>query len=117
MAQVLSSYPKINIDDNKKPILAVIANIKVLNAKENYFIESVSRMIPFTLKENGCHSYVFHQSMTDPTEFAFYEQWESEDHLNVHLNSVHMKNFFEEVSGILEIGYPQIKTYHNFTQN
>ena len=117
MAQVLSSYPKINIDDNKKPILAVIANVKVLKAKENYFIESVSRIISVTLKENGCLSYIFHQATNDPTEFVFYEQWESEDHLNAHLNSSHMKNFFEEVAGILETGYPQIKTYHNFTQN
>lgn len=117
MGQVLRSYPEINADSNKKPILAVIANVKVFDTKENYFIESASRMIPFTLKEKGCYSYVFHQSIENPTEFAFYEQWESEDHLNVHLNSLHMKNFFEEVSGILEIGYPQIKKYYNFTQN
>ncbi len=117
MAQFLSTYPIINIDNNKKPILDVIAFVKVLNAKENDFIESVFRMIPYTLSEKGCYNYIFHQSTSEPTEFAFYEQWESDDHLNAHLKSGHMKIFFGEVAEILEVGYPQIKTYSNFKQN
>lgn len=67
--------------------VTVIASIKVKAGEEDRARELLGSIVPATLQEPGCLTYDLHQSLTDPTEFMFYERWESDDALAAHAAS------------------------------
>jgi quinol monooxygenase YgiN len=46
-------------------------------------------LIEPTRKEDGCLSYDLFQDVTNPGKFTFIENWQSKEHLDVHLKSPH----------------------------
>jgi len=46
-------------------------------------------------QEPGCIEYHMLRDQQDPTLFIFYEIWQSREHLAVHENLPHMKQFFD----------------------
>lgn len=68
-------------------IVTVIASIKVKAGTEDRARELLGSIVPATLQEPGCLAYDLHQSLTDPTEFMFYERWVSDDALAAHAAS------------------------------
>jgi len=46
-------------------------------------------LIEPTRKEKGCISYDLYQDMTNPGKFTFIENWQSKEHLDVHLKMPH----------------------------
>lgn len=67
--------------------VTVIAHIKVKVGADARAGEVLGSIVPATLQEPGCLAYELHQSLTDPTEFMFYERWESDDALAAHAAS------------------------------
>ena len=47
-------------------------------------------LIEPTRKEAGCISYNLYQDTTNPGKFTFIENWQSKEHLDVHLKSPHL---------------------------
>jgi len=47
-------------------------------------------LIEPTRKESGCIAYELYQDSTNPGIFTFVEEWESKEHLDVHLKSPHL---------------------------
>jgi quinol monooxygenase YgiN len=47
-------------------------------------------LIEPTRKENGCISYELYQDSANAGIFTFVEEWESREHLDVHLKSPHL---------------------------
>jgi len=47
-------------------------------------------LIEPTRKESGCISYNLYQDTTNPGKFTFIENWQSKEHLDVHLKSPHL---------------------------
>jgi quinol monooxygenase YgiN len=45
-----------------------------------------------TRREPGCVTYELLQNRTDPTDFTFVEEWNSEADLDAHLQSPHLRN-------------------------
>lgn len=43
------------------------------------------KLIPITVKEPGCLSYVLHSDDQDPSHFMFHESWESRDLWQQHM--------------------------------
>jgi quinol monooxygenase YgiN len=43
-----------------------------------------------TRKEEGCISYDLYQDITNPGKFTFLENWQSKEHLDVHLKTPHL---------------------------
>lgn len=68
-------------------IVTVIASIKVKSGTEARAAEVLAAAVPPTLQEPGCLVYDLHQSLTDPTEFMFYERWSSDEALAAHAAS------------------------------
>jgi len=54
-----------------------------------------------TRKENGCISYELYQDTVNPGIFTFIEEWQSKQHLDVHLQSPHLIKAGEEFAKIL----------------
>ena len=68
-------------------IVTVIAALRVKPGAEDRARHLLHRVIAPTLEEPGCLAYDLHQSVTDPTEFMFYEQWASDAALAAHAAS------------------------------
>lgn len=68
-------------------IVTVIASIKVKSGAEVRALSLLAGIVPATLQEPGCLAYDLHQSLTDPTEFMFYERWSSDEALAAHAAS------------------------------
>ena len=58
-------------------------------------------LIEPTRKENGCISYDLYQDTTNPGKFTFIENWQSKEHLDVHLKTPHLVAAGEAFNNIL----------------
>ena len=47
-------------------------------------------LIDPTRKEEGCISYDLYQDTSNPGRFTFIEEWQSKEHLDVHLKTPHL---------------------------
>ncbi|MFT4465310.1 MAG: putative quinol monooxygenase [Sodalis sp. (in: enterobacteria)] len=54
-------------------------------------VDVVAPCIAATRREQGCLSYTFHQDKERPDSFMFIETWASEDALERHAQSAHLK--------------------------
>jgi quinol monooxygenase YgiN len=97
MVQAMSSSEKV----------VVVATIEVKPGTEDQALAAFSTSIPPTHEEEGCLGYALHQDRQDPTRFVFVEQWASEDALNAHAKTPHLRELFGTV-GELVTGPPTI---------
>jgi quinol monooxygenase YgiN len=63
--------------------------------------EIVTGFIEPTRKEAGCISYVLVQNDADPLEFTFVEEWASDEALDAHLQSPHLKRGAAQLAVLL----------------
>ncbi len=49
-------------------------------------------------QEEGCMEYHIYQKNLESTDLFVFERWESRAHLDAHLKTEHMANFFEKTS-------------------
>ena len=54
-----------------------------------------------TRKEAGCLVYTFYADRDDPSTFFIFEEWESDEALQRHFQTDHMKAFLQEAPKIL----------------
>jgi quinol monooxygenase YgiN len=67
--------------------LTLIAKLRAKPGMEARVLEAFGALRTPTHKEEGCVYYEFHQSLEDPREFMFYENWASAAHLDAHLKT------------------------------
>ena len=69
------------------------------------FVEAVKRaclaLVEPSRADKGCLNYDLYQSTEDPTVFIFYENWESREDIERHLESPHSLAFDENTAGML----------------
>lgn len=53
----------------------------------------LTKLIAPTLLEEGCITYDLHQDNEDPTHFMFFENWQTRELWQDHLNTPHIKKF------------------------
>jgi len=70
----------------------------------------LTELIEPTRKEPGCVSYELLQNRSDPTDFTFVEEWESDGALEAHLNTAHIRNAIASLAGLLAAA-PDIRSY------
>ena len=51
-------------------------------------------------KEEGCISYVFSRDLTEEGAFRIFEEWQSQEALDLHFASPHMAKFQQALGGI-----------------
>ena len=69
----------------------------------------LTELIEPTRKEPGCISYELLQNRSDPSDFTFIEEWESDGALEAHLNTAHIRNAITRLTGL--IAAPDIRSY------
>ena len=90
--------------------LRVVARVKALPDKVDATRSILLELIEPTRKESGCFSYELLQNKTDPTDFAFVEEWESDTALDSHMASNHLAVTVSKLTGLLAEA-PDIRKY------
>ena len=75
-------------------MILVNARCNVLPQRQADFISEVQKIIPVVRKEAGCTRYELLLDAHHPGIFHFIEEWESQGHLDDHLASPRMKEYF-----------------------
>lgn len=59
------------------------------------------KLVAPTLEEAGCMQYDLHQDNENAALFLFYENWESRELWQQHMNSTHLAGFIKATEGAL----------------
>jgi len=87
---------KMNINTLKVVAIAETSSEKAMELKKVCL-----GLIEPTRKESGCISYELYEDKTNPGRFTFIEEWESQEHLDVHLKTPHLVAAGEAFSKIV----------------
>lgn len=69
---------------------------------QSKWLEMARELAAKTWEEEGCISYEFVRSKEKPTRFVIVEEWESQFHLDAHLNTPHFQTLVPLMDGISE---------------
>lgn len=72
------------------PHLTIVADILAKPDQIDFLKEKLEALIPPTLKEEGCVQYDLHQDNENPAHFLFFENWESRELWQKHMEADHI---------------------------
>ena len=81
------------------PRLTIVANIRANPDKIDLVKAELEKLIPITRAEQGCIQYDLHQDNENPAHFLFYENWESRELWQIHMNAPHLAAYREATDG------------------
>ena len=82
--------------------LTITGNVLANPDKIDFVKAELEKLIPITRKEAGCIQYDLHQDNENPAYFLFYENWESRELWQTHMNAPHLTAFMEVTDGAIE---------------
>lgn len=82
--------------------LTIVANIKAAADKVDLVKAELLKLVPITRAEAGCINYDLHQDNDNPTHFVFYENWESRELWQTHMNAPHLAAYMQATDGAVE---------------
>ena len=74
-------------------LLTVVAEMVAKPGKEDELKRRLLALVGPTRQEDGCVQYDLHQHTSEGGRFAFYENWQSRELLERHLQSPHLLAF------------------------
>ncbi len=80
-------------------VLIIVARIKAKKNNATLVETELLKLVEPTRKEEGCLQYDLHQDNEKPEIFIFYENWASNDLLQAHMNSEHLKALLKAIDG------------------
>lgn len=81
--------------------LTIIANIKTKADKVELVKAELLKLIAVTRAEEGCIDYDLHQDNENPAHFLFYENWESRELWQAHMDNQHLKDYTAATEGAI----------------
>ncbi|NER80276.1 MAG: antibiotic biosynthesis monooxygenase [Leptolyngbya sp. SIO1D8] len=84
------------------PKLTITGNILAKADKIDLVKAGLEKLIPITRAEAGCMQYDLHQDNENPAYFMFYENWESRELWQTHMNSPHLAAYVAATEGVVE---------------
>ncbi|WP_299808547.1 putative quinol monooxygenase [uncultured Roseibium sp.] len=79
--------------------LTIVANIHARPEKIELVKAELLKLVPITRAEKGCITYDLHQDNEDPAHFMFYENWESREIWQEHMNAPHLAAYIAATDG------------------
>lgn len=83
--------------------VVITAILKAHPGKEEALRQALHRVIPRSRAEEGCLTYVLHESIDAPGTFVFYEKYADESALDAHVNSSHYQAYRQEAASLLAV--------------
>jgi len=74
-------------------MLIILAKGVIRPDKRETFVAAAREQIVETRKEPGCIAYDFYESQTEPNTFVFNERWTSQEAIDAHFQTGHIKKF------------------------
>lgn len=81
--------------------ITVIARLKAKPGLESRLEELAKGLIEPTRAEAGCINYVLQRDLEDPAVYYFYENWRSQEDLDLHFQTPHIRRVMEIAPEIL----------------
>lgn len=100
--------------DDRPDLLTVVATMRAEQGRTDDLRAALVALLAPTQAEAGCVNYDLQQSVEDPAEFAFHENWESAQHLDDHLGAPHLTAFAARTGDLLD-GPLVIRRMHRVT--
>ncbi len=82
--------------------LTIVARIEAKKEKTELVKTELLKLIETTRNEEGCIQYDLHQDSNDPATFQFYENWESRELWQIHMNNTHLQDYMKATDGAVE---------------
>ncbi len=79
--------------------LTIVANIKANPDQIDLVKAELLKLIDVTRAEAGCINYDLHQDNENPAHFMFYENWETRDLWQTHMNAPHLAAYMKATEG------------------
>jgi quinol monooxygenase YgiN len=87
--------------------VVVAATVQVKDDAQDQALAAITTAIEATHAEPGCIAYALHRDTQDPTRFVIIEKWASQDALQEHGQTPHLKQLFADLGPLLT-GAPTI---------
>ena len=84
------------------PALTIVAHITAKPDAIDFVKAELEKLIAPTHAEEACIQYDLHQDNENPAHFMFFENWDSRELWQVHMNTPHLQNFVAVTEGKLE---------------
>ncbi len=82
----------------------VVVTMKLKADKQEQFLAAFRKMADETRKEKGCIYYDLHQDAKDSLAYVLLENWATQEDLDAHGQTEHMKVYREEAADTRESG-------------
>ena len=82
--------------------LTIVARIEAKKDQIDLIKSELIKLIEPTRDEEGCIQYVLHQDNDNPEIFVFYENWESRELWQRHMNNDHLAAYMKATGGAVE---------------
>ncbi len=79
--------------------LTIVANIHANPDKIDMVKTELEKLLSITRAEEGCIQYDLHQDNENPEHFLFYENWESRELWQAHMNAPHLTAYRKATEG------------------
>lgn len=79
--------------------LTIVAHVHAKPGQVDRVKTELRKLIPITRAERGCVQYDLHQNNEDPTHFMFFENWESRELWQAHMNAPHLSAYLKATEG------------------
>ena len=79
--------------------LTIVANVHAKPDQIDLVKAELEKLIPITRAEKGCVQYELHQDNEDSAHFMFYENWESRELWQIHMNAPHFAAYAKATAG------------------
>ena len=88
--------------DDRRDLLTVIAYMRAKPGQEERLRTALQSLVEPTSQEEGYVNYDLHETVEQPGTFFFYENWESGEHLDAHLQTPHLVEFAGRLEELLD---------------
>ncbi len=79
--------------------LTIVANIHANPDQIDLVKAELEKLVPITRAEKGCIHYELHRDNDNPAHFMFFENWESRDLWQTHMNAPHLAAYMQATDG------------------
>ena len=82
--------------------LAIVAHVIAKSDCIDLVKAELEKLIPITRDEPGFLQYDLHQDNDNPAHFMFFENWESRELWQTHMNAPHLAAYLKATEGAVE---------------
>ena len=82
--------------------LTIVAHITAKPEQQDLVKAELEKLIELTRAEKGCLQYDLHRDIENPAYFMFYENWESRELWQAHMDAQHLKDYLVATEGAVE---------------